>query len=357
MTEAAVVWVSGLIAVLSLAAALLIGVASLRWRRELRDATDRAVQARDQQILALEQEIEFLRQMDSVRITQRYIATKNAIDDRVSRLRQERSANRDRETRIRAALEELALPPAGSDAERVSDELGRVNADSERLEEIVHDLRSMGTIQVEALQSELASRRRMAAELQGRLDRLRLDGEMRQAETERLTAERERLLRDMERIEQEMELTASVGPIVDAMLGITPDVRGILGRVEESLQESLSQIDEARASESVVDVLRLVRGGAEPGEPASDRAARAPAPSGSGRLGHARRDPDWPDGRRPLEPAASSPTAGEDERDHPASPDEDERDHSMSPTEDLAHEPAEEHAHHQLASESARGQT
>src|SRR5688500_5391668 len=151
MSQQNLLILSAVLVVLSLSIAVVAWVSSMRWVREFRASTEQAVRAKDQAMQAredqlasdkeamesLKKEVAFLKELDSVRFAQRYLATKNALEQRLNRLGTHRTRWRERTKDVQRRLDELALSRDQKATELTSlrSELAKTLHDSRTLEQ------------------------------------------------------------------------------------------------------------------------------------------------------------------------------------------------------------------------------
>jgi len=237
MSQNMVYLFGAILVVLSLLIAVMAWYNSIRWVREYRASMDQTVRAKDQAIQSrdeqlesnkgatdsLKQEIAFLKELDSVRFAQRYLATKNALEQRLNRLGTHRTRWRERAKDVQRRLEELALSREQKTTELSSlrSELAKTLHDSRTLEQALQAVSTLGAIPVADLQAALSRRRRKQSEISSRLEQLGLEGEEKVTEMERLSREADRARAEADRLEREIEITRAAGPILDSLLGVT----------------------------------------------------------------------------------------------------------------------------------------
>jgi chromosome segregation ATPase len=272
MSQQTMLILSVILVVLSLTIAVVAWVSSMRWVREYRSSVDQAVHAKDlamksreeqidssrESIEALKKEIAFLKELDSVRFAQRYLATKNALEQRLNRLGSHRGRWRERGKDIQRRLDELALSreQKASELSALRSELAKTLHDCRTLEQALQAVSTLGAIPVADLQAALSRRRRKQSEISGRLEQLGLEGEEKVTEIERLNRELERARAEAERLEREIEITRAAGPILDSLLGVTSDVREKIGGIEDQLDESMRSLSAFRGSSQIAEFLR-----------------------------------------------------------------------------------------------------
>jgi hypothetical protein len=258
MTTNVLLWAMGFITVLSLAVALGTWVSRNRWMQTLNTATRETVAAKDSHITALEQHVAVVRQVDSVRMAERYIAAKKGLETRSARLAAELSRARARREEAERTINDLLLDgeTRSSEIARLRSDLLKTQQDAQRLEQIVKAIYTVGPIAIEEVKKELAARRRLAAHVKGRLEHLGLEGEARFAENERLKGEVEQCRAEVERIAREMEVTRSAGAILDGMLGIDSEIRERLAPyVSERLEESVRRLSSVHGRDPFADII------------------------------------------------------------------------------------------------------
>ncbi len=263
MSQQTMILVSAGIAALAILAAVLSWAMSARSSREYRAAVEEGARAKEQKIAGLEREVEFLKELDSVKFTQRYLETKNGLDERVMTLRDEMGELHEREQEIRRRMTDLSSEDQKKAAEiaRLRSELAKNLHAAQRLEQVVEAVYSVGPIPITDVKEELARRRRLQAEIKGRIEQLGLEGEAKAAEVERLHSELDRIRHETERLRREIEVTRSAGPIVDALLGITSETREKFGVLGERLDSPLRQLLGSSRRDPVAEFLSVFQGG------------------------------------------------------------------------------------------------
>jgi chromosome segregation ATPase len=272
MSQQNLLILSAVLVVLSLSIAVVAWVSSMRWVREYRASTEQAVRSKDQAMQAredqlasdkeamesLKKEVAFLKELDSVRFAQRYLATKNALEQRLNRLGTHRTRWRERTKDVQRRLDELALSRDQKATELTSlrSELAKTLHDSRTLEQALQAVSTLGAIPVADLQAALSRRRRKQAEISSRLEQLGLEGEEKATEVERLNRESERARNEADRLEREIEITRAAGPILDSLLGVTSEMREKISAIEEQLDESMRSLSAFRGSSQIAEFLR-----------------------------------------------------------------------------------------------------
>lgn len=269
MSDGFVVLASVGIAFLSLLAALLAWVAGIRWARESRESAAQAIQANREELLLMERQVDFLKDLDSVRLTERYIETKKGLEEHIAGLEGNLREIEERRGVIERQIDDLQVEGDRHDAEvgQLRTDLTRTQHDCHKLEQVVQAIRTVGPIPIEAVRRELEKRRRWQVDIRARLDRLELEEELKEAEVARLRDELEALRGEVARLEREIEVTRAAGPIVDAMLGISPDLSNRVIRTGEQLGELLPRLARGERHGSAAAFLKAVHRGT----PGSDR--------------------------------------------------------------------------------------
>jgi chromosome segregation ATPase len=272
MSQQSLLILSAVLVLLSLSVSVVAWVSSMRWVREYRASMDQAVRAKDQaiesreqqigsskeSIEALKKEVSFLKELDSVRFAQRYLATKNALEQRLNRLGTHRGRWRERAKDVQRRLDELSLSreQKGTELAALRSELAKTVHDCRTLEQALQAVSTLGSIPVADLQAALSRRRRKQSEISTRLEQLGLEGEEKVTEIERLNRELERARVEAERLEREIEITRAAGPILDSLLGVTSDIRDKIGGIEDQLDESMRSLNAFRGSSQIAEFLR-----------------------------------------------------------------------------------------------------
>ncbi len=276
MSQGMLLTLSTVLVLLSVLIAVFAWMSSLRWTREYREALDRTAAAKDEAIrgrdgqlegkeealTALRDEVGLLREMESVRFAERYLETKNGLEQRLHRLETRRDRWKARLEAERGKLEELELSSEqkAEEIQQLRSELTKNQLDSRTLDEALQTVSSLGEIPVSDLRSALARRRRRQAEVTARLEQLTLDGEAKNTEMERLNAEMERARKEVEVVEREIEITRAAGPILDSLLGVTGDMKERLGAVEERLDRSMRSLSRAPGRDPIAEFLEATAG-------------------------------------------------------------------------------------------------
>lgn len=264
MTGQGIALILGFITVLSLVLAAGAWLTHSRWTREYRETAEQAARAKDQQIASLEQQLGFVRELESVRFTERYIATKKGLEERVSALRTQAADARAGRENAHKQIEDLTLDAEtrAREVERLRSDLIRANQEAQRLEQIVQAVHTVGPISIDEIRTELSKRRRLAAHIKGRLEMLGMAGEAKAAEVERLRSVIEEKKRVAERLARETEITRAAGAIVDAMLGIDADAREKLARhIGDQLEDSVRRLTDLRGRDPIADFLDAIERG------------------------------------------------------------------------------------------------
>jgi predicted nuclease with TOPRIM domain len=260
MNDATILGASAIVALLALATAAVAWVSKIRSDRHHRIAFEEASRTRDKQIQALEQQVDFLRQLEAVKFVERYIATRRGLQQRLDRLVADIEASHAREREIEREIGELSLSEEerDGDVQRLRAELSRNQQEAHRLEQAIDAVYSIGEIQVDDVRREVARRRRLAVELRGRIERFGLDTEAKVAEIARLKAELESGREAMESLKRELDLTRSAGPIVDGLLGIDEDLADKVDDIDHHLAQAGLDLGSGADAETVGHFLAVV---------------------------------------------------------------------------------------------------
>lgn len=262
MTVDMVPWI---VAAASLIVLLAAVVASVRAQRQLRIAHEESIATKNEQIASLEAQLASLRESESIRFVDRYVAAKKGLEERTANLHDKLDAAREQQEKVRAELEDLNL----SDLERESEmdrllrDLNRTNDQTKRLEMVLREVASVGPMDVETIRVELDGRRELAAHIRERLDRLSAQEHDRLAAHRTRTHQMERLQDDVGGIRRDIEITRAAASIVDGILGIDSDTRKRLARhasdhIEGALQ-SLADASRRSPISQFVEVLERQR--------------------------------------------------------------------------------------------------
>ncbi len=283
---------------LSAIAGLLGWITARRSMREHRSVMERAVRVKDeaaellsQEVARLDDHILALRELDSIRFAQRYIDAKSGLEGRVNELRNSLAAAQRRRETLQRELDQLRADDGarGIEAARVRADLVRAQQEGYRLEQILESLSTVGPIPADHVRAELARRRELQVELQGRLNRLTLAGAARVSAVELLRADLERAVMEEQELERDLELAYSAAPLLDGLLGITADITDRLKDLQARLGGPLRILAESRrqpdrfgrviGSARPRSKARLLEGGPSPAAvtEAGSGAAAAPA--------------------------------------------------------------------------------
>ncbi|HSM34964.1 MAG TPA: hypothetical protein VK837_01090 [Longimicrobiales bacterium] len=260
MNDATILGASAIVALLALVTAAVAWVSKIRSDRQHRLAFEEASRTRDKQIQALEQQVDFLRQLEAVKFVERYIATRRGLQQRLDRLVADVEAGHAREREIEREIRELSQTDEerDGDVQKLRAELSRNQQEAHRLEEAIDAVYSIGEIQVDDVRREVARRRRLAVELKGRIERLGLDSEAKVAEIARLRAELEAGRDTMESLKRELDLTRSAGPIVDGLLGIDEELADRVDDIDHNLAQAGLDLGSGADAETVGHFLAVV---------------------------------------------------------------------------------------------------
>lgn len=260
MNDAMLLGASAIVALLALATAAIAWVSKIRSDRGHRIALDEAVRTRDKQIQALEQQVDFLRQLEAVKFVERYIATRRGLQQRLDRLVADVEAGVAREREIEREIQELSRSDEErhGDVQRLRAELSRNQQEAHRLEQAIDAVYSIGEIQVDEVRREVARRRRLAVEIKGRIERLALDAEAKVAEIARLRSELESGHEGMDALKRELDLTRSAGPIVDGLLGIDEELADRVDDIDHNLAQAGLDLGSGADADTVGHFLSVV---------------------------------------------------------------------------------------------------
>jgi predicted nuclease with TOPRIM domain len=260
MNDATILGASAIVALLALVTAAVAWVSKIRSDRQHRLAFEEASRTRDKQIQALEQQVDFLRQLEAVKFVERYIATRRGLQQRLDRLVADVEAGHAREREIEREIRELSQTDEerDGDVQKLRAELSRNQQEAHRLEQAIDAVYSIGEIQVDDVRREVARRRRLAVELKGRIERLGLDSEAKVAEIARLRAELEAGRETMDSLKRELDLTRSAGPIVDGLLGIDEELADRVDDIDHNLAQAGLDLGSGADAETVGHFLAVV---------------------------------------------------------------------------------------------------
>ncbi|MEN8374362.1 MAG: hypothetical protein ABFS34_02820 [Gemmatimonadota bacterium] len=260
MNDATLLGASALVALLALATAAVAWASKIRSDRRHRIVLEEAIRSRDKQIAALEQQVDFLRQLEAVKFVERYIATRRGLQQRLDRLAADEEAGRAHERHIEREIRELSRSDEErqEDVQRLRAELSRNQQEAHRLEQAIDAVYSIGEIQVDEVRREVARRRRLAVELRGRIERMALDADAKVAEIARLSAELESGREGMEALRRELDLTRSAGPIVDGLLGIDEDLADQVDDIDHHLAQAGLDLGSGGDADTVGHFLAVV---------------------------------------------------------------------------------------------------
>jgi chromosome segregation ATPase len=242
-------------------------VSSARSQRELRVAHEESIATKNEQIAALEAQLGSLRESESIRFVDRYIAAKKGLEERIANLHEGLEAAREQQDQVRGELSDLGLADREreSETDRLRRDLARTTDQIRRLELVLREVASVGPMDVEPIRAELASRRDLAGHISERLDRLSLEEQDRVAGRRSRTLRLERLNVEVAEARREIEITRAAASIVDGILGIDSDTRKRLARhASEHMESALQSLgDVARRSpiSRFVDILERPRPG------------------------------------------------------------------------------------------------
>jgi predicted nucleic acid-binding Zn-ribbon protein len=255
-------WIVAAVTLIVLLASM---VAATRAQRQLTAAHEEAVATKNEQISALESQLTSLRESESIRFVDRYVAAKNGLEERLRGLHDEMDAAREQQDHIRGELTDLGLSDREreSEVERLRRDLVLTNDQIRRLEVALREVASVGPLDVNAIRVEMDDRRELAAHIKDRLDRLSLESRDRVAGRLSRTHRLERLDQEVGRIRREIEITRAAASIVDGVLGIDTDTRKRLARhASDRIEGALQSLGDAARRSPIarfVDVLEKQR--------------------------------------------------------------------------------------------------
>jgi hypothetical protein len=319
VTAEMIPWVVAAATLLVLLTAL---VASSRSQRQLSAAHEESIATKNEQIAALEAQLASLRESESIRFIDRYIAAKNGLEERVRGLQEQLDSAREQQEAARGEIADLGLSEQEREKEvdRLKRDLMLTNDQVRRLDVALREVASVGAVDVAPIRVELDSRRELASHIQERLDRLSLESRDRMAGWLSRTNRLERLDEEVARIRREIEITRAASSIVDGILGIDADTRKRLSRhasdrIEGALQ-ALGDASKRSPLSRFVDVLeqqrsdRLLESGKPRGgspEPAGQTAEQTAEQTAGQTAGAAAEQAAGRPGGRAAEQAAGRP--------------------------------------------------
>jgi len=303
MTVDMLPWVVAAAAVVVLLVAMLI---SARAQRRLQEAHAEALAARDKQIKSLESQFAALRESESIRFVDRYLAAKKGLEERIANLGRQLDTAREEQDKIRDELNDLDLSDSSrqSEKDRLLHDLNRTTDQIKRLEVALREVANVGPIDVNIIRDELEKRRELSLHIHERLERLRaLEPDRLAARTSR-AAKLERSREEAARLRRAIEITRAATSIVDGILGIDSEVRKRLARhASNQIAGALETLTDATGKDPIsnfVDVLerrpdRLLETGTAQPEPATEPpAARVRPPTAAETRGDTMRPAEEP---------------------------------------------------------------
>lgn len=282
-----------ILAAVLLTALLVAAIAMVRGQRQLQVAHEESIATKNEQISTLEAQISSLRDTESVRFVDRYLAAKKGLEERTEGLQERLESSRGQEEVLRSQLNDLGLSEREREIEtaRLQGDLNRVTDQIRRLELVLREVANVGPMDVDPIRVELDGRRELSVHIRERLDRLSLQEQDRLATRRSLVNNLERLSDEAARVRRDIEITRAAASIVDGILGIDSDTRKRLARhASEHLDAALESLGDAAKSGPIsrfVDILEqqrpsrlLERGqGTAPDEAMEGRVATSPRPS------------------------------------------------------------------------------
>ncbi len=270
---------------------LLAIVAAIRSQRQLVAAQEDALAAKYEQIATLESQLASLRESESIRFVDRYVAAKNGLEERVRALHEQLDKVHEQQDQIRTELGDLELTDLEREEEvqRLRRDLMLVSDQARRLESALKEVTSLGLVDVEAIRLELEDRRELAGHIQERLDRLSLHSRDRNSRRLSRTKRLERLDHEVARLRREIDITRAAASTVDGILGIDGDTKRLLARLAterlEGVMKPLDDLADGSPIARFVQVLEKQRPDRLLEQGATERAPEARSPQAAGQAG------------------------------------------------------------------------
>jgi len=254
-----------IVAAISVIVLLVVVVTSERAQRGLRVAHDASIATKNEQIASLEAQLASLRQSESIRFVDRYVAAKKGLEERTANLHERLESGREQHDKVRDELNDLGLSDREreSETDRLLRDLNRTTDQIRRLELVLREVASVGPMDVDTIRVELDGRRELSAHIQERIERLTSQEHDRLAARRSLTNKLERLNEEAVRIRRDIEITRAAASVVDGILGIDSDIKKRLARhaaahIDGALQ-SLADTARRGPISQLVDVLEQQR--------------------------------------------------------------------------------------------------
>lgn len=254
-----------IVAIASLIVLLISLVASARGERQLRVAHEESIATKNEQIASLEAQFASLRESESIRFVDRYLAAKKGLEERTANLHERLESAREQQEKLHGELSDLGLSDREreSETDRLQRDLHRTTDQIRRLELVLREVASVGPMDVETIRVELDGRRELSAHIRERLERLSFE------EQDRLAARRSRahklegLQEEAAKARRDIEITRAAASIVDGILGIDSETRKRLARhASDHIDGALQALGDASRRSPIsqfVDVLEQQR--------------------------------------------------------------------------------------------------
>jgi hypothetical protein len=259
-----------IVAAVSLIVLLVAAVVMIRGQRQLQVAHEESIATKNEQISTLEAQVSSLRESESVRFVDRYVAGKKGLEERTVSLQERLESAREQEEVLRGQLNDLGLSDREREIEgaRLHRDLNRVTDQIRRLELVLREVASVGPMDVAPIRTELDGRRELSVHIRERLDRLSLQEQDRLATRRSLAHKLESLNEDAARVRRDIEITRAAASIIDGILGMDSDTRKRLARhASEHLDGALESLGDAARSGPISRFVELL--GAAAAEPPS----------------------------------------------------------------------------------------
>ena len=258
MTADMLPWI---VAAASLAALLVAMVSSARAQRQLRVAHEEFIATKNGQIASLDAQLASLRESESIRFVDRYLAAKKGLEERIANLSKLLDSAREEQDKLRDELGDLGLSDGEreSEKERLLRDLNRASDQIRRLEVILREVANVGVMDVNAIHGELANRRELSVHIRERLERLTAQEHDRLAARESRTHKLEQLHGEAAKLRREIEITRAATSIVDGILGMDSETRKRLARhATYQIQGALDALGDAAGRDPISRFVEIV---------------------------------------------------------------------------------------------------
>lgn len=262
MNAAMLPWIVAIVSLIVLPIAL---VAAARGQRQLRVAHEESIASKNEQIASLEAQFASLRESESIRFVDRYLAAKKGLEERTANLHERLEQTRQQQEKLHSELSDLGLSDREreSETDRLRRDLNRTTDQIRRLELVLREVASVGPMDVETIRVELDGRRELSAHIRERLERLSFEEQDRLAARRTRAHKLEGLQEEAAKARRDIEITRAAASIVDGILGIDSETRKRLARhasdhIEGALQ-ALSDASRRSPISQFVDVLEQQR--------------------------------------------------------------------------------------------------